>query len=118
MVVMGVVETVTVLTRRKDGEDEYGEPVWAFERTVVENALVRQLDGEESRQAERPEGVGVEYVVCLPDVLSRAELDGAMIASRSAGRKTTMPCACARVVHVPQSPLVWKFKVAIGRFDG
>lgn len=118
MAVMGIVETVTVLTRRQEGEDEYGEPVWAFDRTVVENALVRQLDGEESRQAERPEGVDVEYVVCLPDVLSRSELDGATIALTQRGQKDDEAMRVRRVVHVPQSPLIWKFKVAIGRFDG
>ena len=41
-----------------------------------------------------------------------------MIALTQRGQEDDDAMRVRRVVHVPQSPLVWKFKVVIGRFDG
>ena len=50
-------ETVAVLTRRKTGEDEMGEPVWEWDSERVENVLVRPLSGSDLADSLRPDGI-------------------------------------------------------------
>lgn len=114
-------EVVSVLTRRRTGEDEMGEPVYAWDAERVPNVLVRPLAGSELGDALRPDGVRVRYVLAFPKSYA-GDLSHARVALVERGMDEGDPEAALRVTgntdKTPQSPIAWDRSVEVGRVDG
>lgn len=114
-------ETVSVLTRRKAGEDAMGEPVYEWDAESVENVLVRPLMGSELSDALRPDGVRVRYVLAFPKSYE-GDLSHARVALVARGMDADDPDEALRVTgntdKTPQSPVAWDRNVEVGRVDG
>lgn len=114
-------EPVSVLTRRRTGEDSMGDPVYAWDPERVENVLVRPLQGSELNDALRPDGVRVRYALAFPRSYT-GDLSHARVALVARGMDGEDPDAALRVTgnadRTPQSPLAWDRTVEVGRVDG
>lgn len=114
-------EAVSVLTRRRTGEDSMGEPVYEWDAERVPNVLVRPLAGSELGDALRPDGVRVRYVLAFPKSYS-GDLSRARVALIERGMDEGDPDAALRVTgntdKTPQSPIAWDRNVEVGRVDG
>lgn len=73
-------ETVTVLLRRKTGEDRYHDPVWSYEPVDIQDVIVAPGPTKEL-EAERPEGARVVYTLHFPKTFSE-DLTGARVSLR------------------------------------
>lgn len=114
-------EVVAVLTRRKAGEDEMGEPVYAWDAETVQDVLVRPLQGKELNEALRPDGIRVRYALAFPKTYT-GDLSHARVALVARGMDAGKPEEALRVTgnadKTPQSPLMWDRTVEVGRADG
>lgn len=69
-------ETVAVLTRRRTGTDEMGEPVYEWDSERVENVLVRPLSGSDLADSLRPDGIRVSYSLAFPKAWTAGKAPG------------------------------------------
>ena len=119
-------ETVAVLTRRKTGEDEMGEPVWEWDSERVENVLVRPLSGSDLADSLRPDGIRVSYSLAFPKAWTAGKAPGFLTHRRVAlvtrGMDERDADAALRVSGSPDRttpcPTAWDTIAEVGRTDG
>ena len=124
-------ETVAVLTRRKTGEDEMGEPVWEWDSERVENVLVRPLSGSDLADSDladslRPDGIRVSYSLAFPKAWTAGKAPGFLTHRRVAlvarGMDERDADAALRVSGSPDRttpcPTAWDTIAEVGRVDG
>ena len=119
-------ETVAVLTRRKTGEDEMGEPVYEWDSERVENVLVRPLSGSDLTDPLRPDGIRVSYSLAFPKAWTAGKAPGFLAHRRVAlvarGMDERDADAALRVSGSPDRtepcPTAWDTTAEVGRTDG
>lgn len=119
-------ETVAVLTRRKTGEDEMGEPVYEWDSERVENVLVRPLSGSDLADSLRPDGIRVSYSLAFPKAWTAGKAPGFLTHRRVAlverGMDERDADAALRVSGSPDRttpcPTAWDTIAEVGRVDG
>jgi hypothetical protein len=119
-------ETVAVLTRRKTGEDEMGEPVYEWSAEQVENVLVRPLSGSDLADPLRPDGIRVSYSLAFPKAWTAGKAPGFLAHRRVAlvarGMDGNDADAALRVSGSPDRtvpcPTAWDTTAEVGRTDG
>jgi len=124
-------ETVAVLTRRKTGEDEMGEPVWEWDSERVENVLVRPLSGSDLADSLRPDGIRpdgirVSYSLAFPKAWTAGKAPGFLnhrrVALVARGMDERDADAALRVSGSPDRttpcPTAWDTAAEVGRTDG
>ena len=119
-------ETVAVLTRRKTGEDEMGEPVYEWDSERVENVLVRPLSGSDLTDPLRPDGIRVSYSLAFPKAWTAGKAPGFLAHRRVAlvarGMDERDADAALRVSGSPDRtvpcPTAWDTIAEVGRTDG
>ena len=119
-------ETVAVLTRRKTGEDEMGEPVYEWGSEQVENVLVRPLSGSDLTDPLRPDGIRVSYSLAFPKAWTAGKAPGFLAHRRVAlvarGMDGNDADAALRVSGSPDRtvpcPTAWDTIAEVGRTDG
>lgn len=119
-------ETVAVLTRRKTGEDDMGEPVYEWDSERVENVLVRPLSGSDLADSLRPDGVRVSYSLAFPKAWTSGKSPGFLTHRRVAlvarGMDERDADAALRVSGSPDRttpcPTAWDTIAEVGRVDG
>lgn len=119
-------ETVAVLTRRKTGEDEMGEPVYEWDSERVENVLVRPLSGSDLTDSLRPDGIRVSYSLAFPKAWTAGKAPGFLAHRRVAlvarGMDGNDADAALRVSGSPDRtapcPTAWDTIAEVGRTDG
>ena len=119
-------ETVAVLTRRKTGEDEMGEPVYEWDSARVENVLVRPLSGSDLADSLRPDGIRVSYSLAFPKAWTAGKAPGFLAHRRVAlvarGMDERDADAALRVSGSPDRtvpcPTAWDTIAEVGRTDG
>lgn len=119
-------ETVAVLTRRKTGTDEMGEPVYEWSAEQVENVLVRPLSGSDLADPLRPDGIRVSYSLAFPKSWTAGKAPGFLAHRRIAlvarGMDGNDADAAFRVSGSPDRtapcPTAWDTIAEVGRTDG
>ena len=119
-------ETVAVLTRRRTGEDEMGEPVYGWSAEQVENVLVRPLSGSDLTDPLRPDGIRVSYSLAFPKAWTAGKAPGFLAHRRVAlvarGMDGNDADAALRVSGSPDRtvpcPTAWDTIAEVGRTDG
>lgn len=119
-------ETVAVLTRRKTGEDEMGEPVYEWDSERVENVLVRPFSGSDLADPLRPDGIRVSYSLAFPKAWTAGKSPGFLTHRRVAlvarGMDERDADAALRVSGSPDRttpcPTAWDTIAEVGRVDG
>ena len=126
-------ETVAVLTRRKTGEDEMGEPLYEWDSERVENVLVRPLSGfvrplsgSDLADSLRPDGIRVSYSLAFPKAWTAGKAPGFLTHRRVAlvarGMDERDADAALRVSGSPDRtvpcPTAWDTTAEVGRVDG
>ena len=119
-------ETIAVLTRRKTGEDEMGEPVYEWDSERVENVLVRPLSGSDLADSLRPDGIRVSYSLAFPKAWTAGKAPGFLTHRRVAlvarGMDERDADAALRVSGSPDRttpcPTAWDTTAEVGRVDG
>lgn len=119
-------ETVAVLTRRRTGEDEMGEPVYEWGSEQVENVLVRPLSGSDLTDPLRPDGIRVSYSLAFPKAWTAGKAPGFLAHRRVAlvarGMDERDADAALRVSGSPDRtvpcPTAWDTIAEVGRTDG
>jgi hypothetical protein len=119
-------ETVAVLTRRKTGEDEMGEPVYEWDSERVENVLVRPLAGADLADSLRPDGIRISYSLAFPKAWTAGKAPGFLTHRRVAlvarGMDERDADAALRVSGSPDRtvpcPTAWDTTAEVGRVDG
>ena len=119
-------EVVAVLTRRKTGEDEMGEPVWEWDSERVDNVLVRPLSGSDLADSLRPDGIRVSYSLAFPKAWTAGKAPGFLAHRRVAlvarGMDECDADAALRVSGSPDRttpcPTAWDTIAEVGRTDG
>lgn len=135
---LGMGETIAVLTRSEVGTDSMGEPVYAWSSELVDGALVRSLDGASSvtygsglftsgvQLPAKPDGTTVQYRISFPREWTQKHVRGYLANARVALVERGMDADdwrnALRVVgapdRTPESPLIWDMDVEVGRVDG
>lgn len=119
-------ETVAVLTRRRTGTDEMGEPVYGWSAEQVENVLVRPLSGSDLADPLRPDGIRVSYSLAFPKAWTAGKAPGFLAHRRVAlvarGMDGNDADAALRVSGSPDRtvpcPTAWDTIAEVGRTDG
>lgn len=119
-------ETVAVLTRRRTGEDEMGEPVYEWDSEQVENVLVRPLSGSDLADPLRPDGIRVSYSLAFPKAWTEGKAHGFLAHCRIAlvarGMDGNDADEALRVSGSPDRtspcPTAWDTIAEVGRVDG
>ena len=119
-------QPVAVLTRRKTGEDEMGEPVYEWDSERVENVLVRPLSGSDLADSLRPDGIRVSYSLAFPKAWTAGKAPGFLTHRRVAlvarGMDERDADAALRVSGSPDRtapcPTAWDTTAEVGRTDG
>ena len=119
-------ETVAVLTRRRTGEDEMGEPEYEWDSERVENVLVRPLSGSDLADSLRPDGIRVSYSLAFPKAWTAGKAPGFLAHRRVAlvarGMDERDADAALRVSGSPDRtapcPTAWDTTAEVGRTDG
>lgn len=119
-------ETVAVLTRRRTGTDEMGEPVYEWDSEQVDNVLVRPLSGSDLADPLRPDGIRVSYSLAFPKAWTAGKAPGFLAHRRIAlvarGMDGNDADAALRVSGSPDRtspcPTAWDTIAEVGRTDG
>ncbi len=114
-------ETVAVLSRRKIGEDELGEPVYEWESQRVDGVLVRPVSRDDPDEPERPDGIRVQYSLAFPKSYQGPSLEHARIALVDRGMEED-PEDALLVSGKPDvlrlCPTKWNMIAKVGRVYG
>lgn len=119
-------ETVAVLTRRKTGEDEMGEPSYTWTAETVQNVLVMPVAGTDLGELTRPDGVRVEYSLAFPKEWTTGKQPGFLahrrVALTARGMDKEDPDSALHVSGSPDRtipcPTAWDTIAEVGRIDG
>lgn len=119
-------ETVAVLTRRRTGEDEMGEPVYEWDSEQVENVLVRPLSGSDLADPLRPDGIRVSYSLAFPKAWTAGKAPGFLAHRRIALVERGMDgndadaalCVSGSPDRTVPCPTAWDTIAEVGRTDG
>lgn len=119
-------ETVTVFMKTYGLIDEFGEPAESFVPVDVAGCLIRPLQGNELKEAYRPDGVCVQFAVALPKTftahLEFGALIGARIALSQRGMSKSNADEALLITGVPERtvpcPTCWDTIIECGRAYG
>lgn len=112
-------ECVTVYEPTVVGLDAYGDKVRGYEPHVVDDVLVRPLSGSDSGDADRPDGVRVEYALAFPKSYDGPALRGCKVALTDRGmtEEDALWVSGSPDVVSP-CPTRWNMNVEVGRTHG